>query len=130
MNKEEKKMVKTAAFFVSIFVDIRDYYSKFEQALLFSMQGNAWYLTKQLVILAQDDVEEEVKKNMLEKLVKYDFPNQFHMEKPAISRSTEFTELVGFQSWIFFKISEISLEEVEKWIRGEASQIRIYLKGI
>ena len=99
MNEEEKKIVMTVAFYVSICYgpcflksyvvekstsnelaafkssfDKRDHYPKLGEALLSSMQRHAWYLTEQLVMLtlADDDVDEEVKKNMLEKLVKCD----------------------------------------------------------
>ena len=50
-----------------------------------------------MLALADDDVD-EVKKNILEKLVKYDVPHQFYMGKPklpVLSRSTEITELVA-----------------------------------
>ena len=91
MNEEEKKMVKTAAFFVCVCYgpwflksymadkstsndlaafkssfDIRNHYPKLGQAFLSSMQRHAWHLTEQLVILslADDDVGDEVKKKM------------------------------------------------------------------
>ena len=102
MNEEDKKMVKTASFFVSVcygpwflksymvdklhsnnltafksLFDIRDHYPKLGQTLLSSMQWHAWYLTEQLVMLAlaDNDVDKEVKKNMLEKLVECDVPD-------------------------------------------------------
>ena len=68
--------------------------------------------------------EDEVKKKMWEKLIKCDVPDQFHMGKLkllVISRSTGLTELVGSQGWILFKVSEISVGEVEKWISRDAS---------
>ena len=103
------------------------------------MQRHAWYLTEQLVIfaLSDDDVDEEVKKKMLEKLVEFDVPEKFHIGKPdlpVITQSTELTELVGSQSWILFKVAEIPVGEVEKWIKGDASQsfdiFKRFLKSI
>ena len=35
-----------------------------------------------MLALAEDEVDEEVKKNMLEQLVKCDVLDQFHTEKP------------------------------------------------
>ena len=62
--------------------NIMDHYSKLEHALLSSMQRHAWYLTEQLVMLAltDDDVDEEMKKNMLGKLVECDVPDWFIWE--------------------------------------------------
>ena len=72
---------------------------------------NRWRRMKNMKITEVEKGEEgEVKKKMLEKLVKCYVPDQFHMGKPklpVIRRSTELTELVGFQSWILFKVSEI-----------------------
>ena len=47
-------------------LDIRDHYPKLGQAHLSSMQRHAWYLTEQLIMLtlADNDVDEEVKKNV------------------------------------------------------------------
>ena len=122
----DKSASNDLAAFKSLF-DIRNHYPKLGQALLSSMPRHTWYLTEQLVMLAlsDDDVDDEVKKKMLENLVKCDVLDQFHMGKPklpVISRSTELTELVGSQSWILFKVSEIPVREVEKWISGDASQ--------
>ena len=87
------------------------------------MQRHSWYLTGQLVMLAiaDDDVEEAEKLKMLEKLLQYDVPDQFRLGKPElpiISRSTELTELVTPESWILLKVAD---EDVEKWVKGEAS---------
>ena len=151
MNEEEKKMVDTTAFFVFIYYGpwflksyvvqnstnndlaafksafhIRDQYPNLGQALLSSMQRHSWYLTGQLVMLAiaDDDVEEAEKLKMLEKMLQYDVPDQFRLGKPElpiISRSTELTELVTPESWILLKVAEVADGDVEKWVKGEAS---------
>lgn len=152
MNEEEKKMVETASFFVSIcyapwFLKsylgskapandlsafkasfaILESYPKLGQALLCSMQRHAWYLTEELILysLADDDVEEEEKMKILCKLVKEPVPEEFKTGKPelpVILRSTALSDLVGPQSWLLLKVAGVPSEEVEKWTKGESSQ--------
>ena len=77
-----------------------------------------------MLAIADDDVEEAEKLKMLEKLLQYDVPDQFRLGKPElpiISRSTELTELVTPESWILLKVAEVADEDVEKWVKGEAS---------
>lgn len=151
-NEDEKKMLETAAFFVAICYapwflksylveqsssndlsaikssfHIKEHYPKLGQALLASMQRHSWYLVEQLVLLAlaDDDVEHEMKKKMLQKLVQCGVPDKFTMEKPelpVISSSTELSDLVGPQSWLLLKVAEVPDGEVEQWIKGEAMQ--------
>ncbi|XP_065679805.1 uncharacterized protein LOC136094125 [Hydra vulgaris] len=102
MSKVEKKMIETAAFFTSVcyapwFLKlylvasspsndlaafknafcIKEKYPNLGSALVASMQRHTWYLTEQLVLLsvADDDVEQEVKKEMLDRLVQLDVPD-------------------------------------------------------
>ena len=149
MNQEEKKMVETAAFFVSIcygpwflksyFVDkatcndlvaykaafiIRDQYPKLGAALINSMQNHNWYLEERMVLLAlaDDDVEEEEKMKMITSLVEFDVPDEFSVGKPklpVVSKSTELNQLVGPQSWLLLKVADVPDGEVVKWIKGE-----------
>jgi hypothetical protein len=104
LNEEEKNMLEIAAFFVSVcyapwflksyvvekspFNDlaaiksafqIKEHYPKLGQALLDSMQQHNWYLSEQLVVLvlADNDVSEEIKMKMLQQLVGFDIPEQF-----------------------------------------------------
>jgi hypothetical protein len=149
---EEKKMVETASYFVSIcyapwflkscigykasandlaafktgFI-LSKFYPKLAQSLLSSMQRHTWYLTQELVLfsLADDDVEENEKKKMLCKLIEQPVPEEFNMGKPelpVVTSSTELCDLVGPQSWLLLRIAGIPTGEVEKWIDGGANQ--------
>ncbi|XP_065666323.1 uncharacterized protein LOC136087458 isoform X1 [Hydra vulgaris] len=98
MNDKEKKIVKTTSLFISLtycpwffksslsmtapvndlaaFKDVLDLskeYSEFSQSILKSMQNHTWYLSQQLVVmaLADDDVEKDEKKNILQKLLQF-----------------------------------------------------------
>ena len=87
----------------------------------------SWYLSEQLVLLAlaDDDLEQELKSKILERLLDSEVPDQFSMGKPelpVILMSTELSELVGPQSWFLVKVADVPKEELEKWKRGEATQ--------
>ena len=82
-------------------------------------------MTEQLVLLslADEDVEQEVKKKMLDRLVQYGVPDKFKTGKPklpVISESTELWELVGPESWLLLKIAEVPDDEVELWRKEKA----------
>ncbi|XP_065661942.1 uncharacterized protein LOC136084824 [Hydra vulgaris] len=94
MSKKEGNMIETAAIFASVWYapwflksylvaksplndlagfknafSIKDKYPNLGSALVASMQRHNWYLTEQLVLLslADEDVEQEVKKKMLDR---------------------------------------------------------------
>lgn len=151
-NEEEKKMLETAAFFISVcyapwflksyLVDkspsndlaaiksafhIKEQYPKLGQALLASMQRHGWYLSEQLVLLAlaDNDIGQEDKNRMLERLVQYDVPDQFRIgkpEMPVVTMSTELCDLVGPQSWLLLKVAEVPDGDVEQWMQGKATE--------
>ena len=102
MSEKERNMIETAAFFTSVWYapwfiksylvakspsndlaafknafSIKDKYLNLGAALVASVQRHNWYLTEQLVqlSLADEDVEQEVKKKMLDRLVQYDVPD-------------------------------------------------------
>ncbi|XP_065658092.1 uncharacterized protein LOC136082603 [Hydra vulgaris] len=123
MSEVEKKKIETAAFFTSVWYApwflksylvasspsndlaacknafcIKEKYPNLGSALVASIQRHTWYLTEQLVLLslADDDVEQEVKKEMLDRLFQFDVPDKFKIGKPElpiISESTELWEL-------------------------------------
>ena len=95
MNQEEKKMVEEASFFVSVCYapwflktylvakapanDLNSFKEAFEiekeyptlgKALIESLHRHSWYLTEDLILLAcaDDDIEEDVKLELLRKL--------------------------------------------------------------
>lgn len=152
MNEEERTMVETAAFFVSIcyapwflkcyladkapkndleaFKDafnIQDQYPKLGHALLSSMQRHAWYLTEDLIplALADDDIEEEEKMKILQRLTEFEFPDKFRIGKPelpVICKSTELSDLVGPQSWKILEVAGVSVNEVKEWTNRRAGE--------
>jgi len=152
MNKEEKTMVETASYFVSICYapwflksylgykasayvlsafkasfTLSESYPKLASSLLCSMQRHAWYLTQELVLfsIADDDVEEEEKKKMLCKLMEQPVPHELFMGKPelpVVTACTKLSDLIGPQSWLLLTVAGIPGGEVEKWIKVDASQ--------
>ncbi len=94
---------------------------------MLALQRHSWYSSEQLVLLAlaDDDLEQELKSKILERLLDSEVPDQFRMGKPelpVILMSTELSELVGPQSWFLVKVADVPKEELEKWKRGEATQ--------
>ena len=150
MSEKERNMIETAAFFTSVWYapwflksylvakspsndlaafknafSIKDKYPNLGSALVASVQRHNWYLTEQLVLLslADEDVEQEVKKKMLDRLAQYDVPDKFKTGKPklpVISESTELWELVGPESWLLLKIAKVPDREVELWRKEKA----------
>ena len=128
INEDEKIMMETAALFISIcyapwFLQsymvtkapsndlsavkssfhIRDHYPRLGQALLASMQRHCWYLSQQLILLAlaDDDIELEPKSKILDKLLYFEVPDLFKIEKPDLPvfcMLTELSDLVGPKS--------------------------------
>lgn len=65
-----------------------------------------------LLALADDNIEQELKSKILERLLDSEVPDQFRMGKPelpVILMSTELSELVGPQSWFIVKVAEVPM---------------------
>ena len=95
-------------------------YPDLGRALLASLQRHSWYLTEQLVVtaLADDDVEESVKVQMMENLLSNPTPETFRIEKPelkVIYQSTTLPDLIGPESWNLLKVAGVDESEVTKW---------------
>jgi hypothetical protein len=70
------------------------------------MQRHSWYL----LALADDDLEQELKSKILERLLDSEVPDQFRIGKPelpVILMSTELSELVSPQSWFLVKVADV-----------------------
>ena len=69
--------------------NIQDQYPKLGQAQLRSMQRHSWYLTEDLIplALADNDMEEEEKMNIMIKLTKFEFHDKFRIGKPELPTS-------------------------------------------
>jgi hypothetical protein len=65
---------------------IKDHYPRLGQALLASMQCHLWNLSEHLVLLAlaDDDIEQELKSKILDKLLDSGDPDLFKIEKPDL----------------------------------------------
>ena len=123
----EKSTANDLLAFKQAFI-IKSYDSELGNAILQSMQRQSWYLTEELCILAlaDDDVNFEVKKEMMMNLLSHDMPETFACGKPAlpvIYDSTTLVELVGERSWNLLKLLEISPSDLKSWIEeGKVGQ--------
>jgi hypothetical protein len=80
---------------------IKDHYSRLGQALLASMQCHCWYLSEQLVllVLADDDIELELKSKILDKLLDSEVPDlSCFFSVDRAERSGWSKELASFES--------------------------------
>ena len=148
MNAEERDIFSKAAFFISICYapwflksylsdkstanDLEAYksaheiaieYPKLGGALVKSMENHAWYLTEQLVViaLADDDVEETDKREMLKKLLDIEKPSSYTRRKPnlpKLSKSTKLSDLIGPESWQIFDLIDVSKTDLAKWVEN------------
>lgn len=145
MTAEEEKMIETASFFISIFYSVwflkssmvsqaanndltwfqqvmtfRNYYPALGDVLLVSMQRHTWYLTQELVILAiaDADLDNSVKQEMLVKLLQNQVPETFALEKPdlpTILPSTSLPDLIGPKSWFLLQVAGVGRADVLTW---------------
>ena len=80
---------------------IADEFPTLGAALIKSMKSHFWYLTEQLIllILADDNVEYNIKIEILSKLLDFQVPKQFNKEKPK----DQAIRLHLFTSWKLFR---------------------------
>ena len=146
MKIEEKAQIKQAAFFVAVcyapwflksyLVEkatnndlesfktshcIADEFPNLGAALIKSMERHFWYLTEQLVVLslADDDVDDKIKTEILSKLLEFPVPKQFDKVKPTLPKvtvETKLADLIGPQSWQLLKEANIEVADVQGWL--------------
>ena len=146
MTPEESSRIKQAAFFVAVcyapwflksyVVDkstrndleafksshhIQEEFPELGKALIKSMRRHLWYLTEHLVVLslADDDVDQCIKVEMLQKLLNIPMPEQFDIGKPKlpeISLTTSLVDLVGSQSWLLIQEAKFDVSDVREWL--------------
>ena len=80
--------------------EISKVYPELGSVLLTKMQQHTWYLTEELVLicLADDDLEDENKKQIIRKLAEFESPAEFCVKKPNlpnISSKTQLQDLGG-----------------------------------
>ena len=144
MNYKEIDMVQKAAFFISIWyapwffkcdltvkAPVNDlqafqqvycicysYLTSRNIILQQSMQRHTWYLTEQLILLslADDDVKENEKTEIMMRLIeheKHQVLNPGKPQLPVISKETKISDLVGPESNILLSVAGVSQSEVE-----------------
>ena len=102
----------------------RDKSPEVADALTTSISRHAWYLSESTVIfaLADDDVLENTKKQMIRELVKHEIPDEFSSGKPSLpklSTSSKLEDFIGEDSWFIFVVLNIPKHEVGAWLDGD-----------
>ena len=85
------------------------------------MRRHLGYLTEHLVVLslADDDVDQCIKVEILQKLLSIPMPEQFDIRKPKlpeISQTISLVHLIGTQSWLLIQEAKFDISEVREWL--------------
>ncbi len=110
--------------------ELSNKYKPISEAVLLSIDNHLWYLSEELVILtlADDSLEDEKKDNIAKKLLTFERPINFLIQKPKqqkLESKNELADFVGEQSWFLFEILEMEEKDLV-WLKFQCRKRPFY----